>query len=89
MFLMWNTCTTILNIVMFICLGFTIVLEKNLLILVTDVGKFICMYFSIIKSEVNYSLKIVDNNFSEQVQNYTCTSVVFSKNGCICALAFQ
>lgn len=69
--------------------GFTIILEKNLLILVTDVGKFICMYFSTIKSEVNYSLKIVDNNFSEQVQNYTCTSVVFSKNGCICALAFQ
>lgn len=64
-------------------------LEKNLLILVTDVGKFICMYFSAIQSEVTYTLKIVNNNFSEQVQNYTCTSVVFSKNECICVLTFQ
>uniref|UniRef100_A0A2S2NXQ7 Transcription factor IIIC 90kDa subunit N-terminal domain-containing protein n=1 Tax=Schizaphis graminum TaxID=13262 RepID=A0A2S2NXQ7_SCHGA len=69
--------------------GFTVVQEKNLLLLVTDVGKIICMYFSTINSEVTYTLKIVNNNFSEQVQNYTCTSVVFSKNECICVLAFQ
>lgn len=55
----------------------------------TDVGKFICIYFATRKSEVTYTMKTVNNNFSEQVQNYTCTSVVFSKNECICVLTFQ
>lgn len=70
-------------------LGFTFVVEKNMLIVVTDVGKFICMYFSTTKSEVTYTLKTIHNNFSDQVQNFTCTSVVFSKNQCSCVLSFQ
>lgn len=60
-----------------------------MLIVVTDVGKCVCMYFSIIKSEVSYTIKTVNNNFNERVQNFTCTSVVFSKNQCTCVLTFE
>lgn len=60
-----------------------------MLIVVTDVGRYVCMYFSITKSEVTHTLKIINNNFKEQVQNFTCTSVVFSKNQCSCVLTFE
>lgn len=60
-----------------------------MLILVTDVGKFVCMYLSTTESEVNYTLKTVGNNFGDQIQHFTCNSVVFSKNQCTCALTLQ
>ncbi|XP_025414080.1 uncharacterized protein LOC112686136 isoform X2 [Sipha flava] len=69
--------------------GITFIVEKNLLLLVTDVGKFICMYISTTNSEVTYTLKTINNNFKKQVQKFTCTSVIFSKNQCACVLTFE
>lgn len=60
-----------------------------MLIVVTDIGKFICIYINVINSEIIYSLKAIETNFSEQVENFTCTSAVFSKNQCTCVLAFE
>lgn len=61
-----------------------------MLILVTDVGYFVCMYFTIIQSEVTYTIKTINHNLiGEQAQNFTCTSVVFSKNLCTCVLTFE
>lgn len=72
-----------------IFLGITFLVEKNVLLVATDVGKFICMYISTSNSEVTYTLKTINNNFKEQIQNYTCTSVIFSKNQCACILSFE
>ncbi|VVC26702.1 Hypothetical protein CINCED_3A017806 [Cinara cedri] len=69
--------------------GFTFIKDKQLLILVTDVGKFVCMYLSTTESEVNYTINIVSHNFNDKVKYFTCNSVVFSKNQCMCALTFQ
>lgn len=60
-----------------------------MLIIMTDVGKCVCMYISIKKLKVTYTLKTINNNFYEQVKNFTCTSVVFSKNQCACVLTFE
>lgn len=74
---------------MLIFLGFTFIIEKQMLIVVTDIGKFICIHINVIKSEIIYSLEALETNFSKQVENFTCTSAVFSKNQCTCVLAFE
>lgn len=73
----------------FIYLGFTFVKEKKLLIVVTDSGKFVCMFLTATKSEVSYCLKTIRNNFEKELKYLMCTSVLFSKNQCACLLAFE
>lgn len=76
-------------IFIYLLLGFTYVSEKNLLIIVTDIGNFIYIHFFTIKSELTYTFEMIKNNFNEQVKNFTCTSVVFSKNQCTCVLTLE
>ncbi|XP_050542115.1 uncharacterized protein LOC126905956 isoform X2 [Daktulosphaira vitifoliae] len=69
--------------------GFTVLNEKNLIILVTDAGKFISIQLTISDTDFSYVLLPITNDFNDQVQNFTCTSAVFSQNKCTCVLSFE
>ncbi|XP_050432279.1 uncharacterized protein LOC126840518 isoform X1 [Adelges cooleyi] len=69
--------------------GLTFLAKKDMLILVTDSGQFVSMCLTVSDNNVTYSMKPLNNNFIEQVENFTCTSVVFSQNKCTCVLAFE